>query len=218
MQKKLLVFGATGNTGLELVRQALNAGHSVTAIVRNDTALKAFSGLSIIKGNIYDGHFITDMLLQVRPDVVISCLGVHGTNAFNRTKLYSETMTVFVKAMEAAGVTKRIVCISSWGSKKATENNWVLQWILKPVLFAGFIHDMALMETILEKSDLDYTIVRPPGLTNKPATGKVLIEQNLYQNTKGKWTITRADVAAILLKAAVENSYIKQGIAVTNAQ
>ncbi len=216
MQKSILVFGATGNTGLEVIKQSLAQGHAVTAIVRNDAPLKEFIGLQIIKGDIYDLGFITKTLTEIRPDVVISCLGVHGTNAFKRTKLYSETMTVFVAAMQAAGVTKRIVCISSWGSKKATENNWVLQWILKPILFAGFIHDMALMETTLEESNLDYTIVRPPGLTNTPATGKVIIEENLYQNTKGKWTITRADLAAILLKAAIENSYIKQGIAVTN--
>jgi biliverdin reductase / flavin reductase len=218
MQKSILVFGATGNTGLEVIKQALAQGHAVTAIVRNDAPLKGFIGLQIIKGDIYDLGFITKTLTEIRPDVVISCLGVHGTNAFNRTKLYSETMTVFVAAMQAAGVTKRIVCISSWGSKKATENNWVLQWILKPMLFAGFIHNMALMKTILEKSHLDYTIVRPPGLTNKPATGKVILEQNLYQNTKGKWTITRADLAAILLDVATNNICIKQGIAVANFQ
>ena len=75
---------------------------------------------------------------------------------------------------------------------------------------------MALMETILEKSNLDYTIVRPPGLTDKPATGKVIIEENLYQNTKGKWTITRADLAAVLVDVATNDKNIRQGIAVTN--
>ncbi len=216
MQKRIIVCGATGNTGLEVIKQALALHHTVTAIVRNTAPLEAFPGLQIIKGDIYNLEFVTKTLAELQPDVVISCLGVHGTNTFKRTKLYSETMAIFVKAMEAAGVTKRIICISSWGSKKAKENSWVLQWILKPVLFAGFIYDMALMETILEESNLDYTIVRPPGLTNKPATGKVIIEPNLYQNTIGKWTITRADLARILLKEAVENSYLKQGIAVTN--
>jgi len=216
MLKKILVVGATGNTGLEVIRQALADGHVVTAIARNEAPLAGFSGLQVIKGNLFSPDFLKETLLAVKPDAIISCLGVHGTNAFNRTKLYSETMTAFVAAMQATGVTKRIICISSWGSKKAKENNWVLQNLLKPLLFAGFIHDMALMETILEQTQLDYTIVRPPGLTNKPATGNVVIEENLYQNTKGKWTITRADLAAILLKTAIENSYVRQGIAVAN--
>jgi len=216
MQKTILLFGATGNTGLEVITQSQAQGHKVIAVVRNDAPLKGFSGLQIIKGDIYNLAFVTEVLIQTTPNVVISCLGVHGTNAFNRTKLYSETMTVFVNAMQAAGGTKRIVCISSWGSKKAKENNWILQNLLKPILFSGFIHDMGLMETILEKSGLDYTIVRPPGLTGKPATGKVITEENLYQNTKGKWTITRADLAGVLLAAATGDSNIREGIAVAN--
>lgn len=216
MHKKILVFGATGKTGLEVIKQSLALGHIVTAGARNAAPLTAFSGLQIVKGDIYDLGFLKETLLIARPDAIITCLGVHGTNAFNRTKLYSETMTYFVGAMQASGVTNRIVCISSWGSKKAKENAWFLDWLLKPILFSGFIHDMALMETILEKSNLDYTIVRPPGLTDKPATGQVIIEENLYQNTKGKWTITRADLAAVLVDVATNDKYIRQGIAVTN--
>ena len=216
MHKKILVFGATGKTGLEVIKQSLALGHTVTAGARNAAPLAAFSGLQIVKGDIYDLGFLKETLLTARPDAIITCLGVHGTNAFNRTKLYSETMTNIVGAMQASGVTKRIVCISSWGSKKAKENAWFLDWLLKPILFSGFIHDMALMETILEKSNLDYTIVRPPGLTDKPATGKVIIEENLYQNTKGKWTITRADLAAVLVDVATNDKNIRQGIAVTN--
>ena len=216
MQKKLLVLGGTGNTGMEVIKQSLSLGHSVTAIVRNTTPLLDFSGLHMIKGDILNLSFLKETLLATQPDAVITCLGVHGTNMFNRTKLYSESMRQFIAAMQATGVTKRIVCISCWGSKKATENSWLVEYVLKPVVFAGFIHDMAVMETLLEESNLDYTIVRPPGLTNNPATGKVVIEEQLYQNTKGRWTVTRADLAAVLIDAATSQKHIRQGIAVTN--
>ena len=61
---------------------------------------------------------------------------------------------------------QRIVCVTSWGTRKAPGIPKLLDWFFKPIFAAGFIHDMALMESILMESNLSYTVVRPPGLNN----------------------------------------------------
>ena len=61
---------------------------------------------------------------------------------------------------------QRIVCVTSWGTRKEPGSPKLIEWFLKPIVMAGFIHDMALMESILMESKLCYTVVRPPGLNN----------------------------------------------------
>ena len=74
---------------------------------------------------------------------------------------------------------QRIVCVTSWCTRKEAGNPKTVEWLLKPVAMAGFIHDMALMESILMESGLCYTVVRPPGLNNSKQ-GKFL--RRLYVN------------------------------------
>lgn len=60
----------------------------------------------------------------------------------------------------------RLVCVTSWGTQKEPGNPKLMEYLLKPLMMAGFIHDMALMERMLMKTKLNYTVVRPPGLKN----------------------------------------------------
>ena len=60
----------------------------------------------------------------------------------------------------------RLVCVTSWGTQKEPGNPKLLEWFLKPLVMAGFIHDMGLMENMLMESKLCFTVVRPPGLDN----------------------------------------------------
>jgi len=212
-----MVFGSTGNTGLEVIKQSLDQGHTVAAVARNISKLSCFDKKpEIIRCDVFNPQAVKRALDAFRPDAVISCLGIHGSSPWNRTTLYSEATGIICKAMEATGTTRRIVCITSWGTQKAPENAWFLEYLLKPTIFSGFIYDMALMENNLQKSNMNYTIVRPPGLLDRPATGKVTIEPGKVSCTTGKWTITRADLAHILLDVTVNKLYIKQAIAVAN--
>ena len=214
---KLMVFGSTGNTGLEVIRQGMELGYKMAAVARSVSKLTILgNGLEIIRCDVFNPQAVKRAIEAFKPDVVISCLGVHGSSPWNRTTLYSEATGIISSAMQAAGGTKRIICISSWGTQKAAENAWFLEYLLKPTIFSGFIYDMALMEKNLEKSAMDYTIVRPPGLLDKPATGKFVIEAGKVSCTNAKWTITRADLAHILLDAAIKKLYSRQAIAVAN--
>ena len=69
--------------------------------------------------------------------------------------------------------------MSSWGTQKEPGNPKLIEWFLKPLIMAGFIHDMALMEKILMETKLNYTVVRPPGLTNGELN---YLEQILSEN------------------------------------
>lgn len=60
----------------------------------------------------------------------------------------------------------RLVCVTSWGTQKEPGNPKLMEYLLKPLMMAGFIHDMALMERMLMETKLNYTVVRPPGLKN----------------------------------------------------
>ena len=60
----------------------------------------------------------------------------------------------------------RLVCVTSWSTQKEPGNPKLIEWFFKPLVMAGFIHDMALMENLLMESKLCYTVVRPPGLSN----------------------------------------------------
>ena len=214
---KVIVFGSTGNTGLEVIKQGLAQGHKVAAVARNIAKLSCLDNrLEALRCDVFNPQAVKRALDSFKPDVVISCLGVHGTTPWNRTTLYSEATGIICAAMRATETTKRIICISSWASQKAAENAWFIEYLLKPTLFSGFIYDMALMENNLIKSEMDYTIVRPPGLLDKPATGKLAIETGKVSCTNTKWTITRADLAHILLDAAVNHLYSRQAIAVAN--
>jgi len=214
---KLIVFGSTGNTGLEVIRQGMGLGYKMAAIARSLSKLTILgNGIETIRCDVFNPQAVKRALETFKPDAVISCLGVHGSSPWNRTKLYSEATSIICSAMQAAGTTNRIICISSWGTQKAPENAWFLEYLLKPTIFSGFIYDMALMENNLEKSAMDYTIVRPPGLLDKPATRKFAIEAGKVSCVNTRWTITRPDLAHILLDVAINHLYSRQAIAVAN--
>lgn len=87
---------------------------------------------------------------------------------------------------------------------------------MKKTVLAGFIHDMAKMEDILQASSLDFTVVRPPGLTDAAKTLDVVVEPDRTQCSRGKYSITRADLASIMLDAVEKNQFLRQFVAVAN--
>ncbi|KAJ7394417.1 hypothetical protein OS493_000226 [Desmophyllum pertusum] len=158
---KLVVFGATGRTGKELVKQALEKGHHVTAVVRSPEKLNTqHDNLSLVKGDACDLESFAAALDG--KDAVLSSLGVYA-NIFNPTTFYSESMHAITEGMTRHKIT-RLVTVTSWCTQPGPNNDWFLEWILKPLLLNGVIKDMATMEKTLESSDpqlLNYTIVRP---------------------------------------------------------
>lgn len=187
---KLVVFGATGGVGSQIVARSLAARHSVTALARKPSALTLQDPcLHVIRGDVFEPTTLVPAIAG--QEVVVPALGVtHSAN----TTLFSAGISNILQAMREAGV-RRLICISA--SALDLKSGPLLQrWFAKPLLWRLFkdaYTDMARMEVIVQDSDMDWTIIRPPRLTNGARTGK-------YEVTVGKglshgWFLSRADLA-----------------------
>lgn len=201
----LAIFGSTGPTGRALVAQALDCGHDVMAFARDPAAVDATSArLQAVRADVLDEASFDGVLNGV--DAVLSAIGGHGRQP---TTLYSEGAANIRDAMQQAGV-RRFVGISALPVTPRTEFGPAERWIVIPVLsmfFGETYADMTRMEQVLRASDLDFTIMRPPQLTNKRATGKyrTAIDQHLRRARK----ISRADLATEMLRVIPDEQTIR---------
>lgn len=190
---KIVVFGATGGTGREVVAQALAAGHQVTAVARNPAAVTLQHPLlQVLQGDVLSPETLAQAIAG--KDVVVSAIGVRNRDA---TKIYSVGLKNILLAMQAAKV-RRLICVSASGLDPGPK---IQNLIAKPLLWRVFKEgytDMLQMEVIVRASDIDWTIVRPPRLTDETRTGKYHVSVR-KQLTHG-WKISRADLADYIVK------------------
>jgi putative NADH-flavin reductase len=192
---RIAVFGATGGTGQELLRQALAAGHQVLALARRPGAVTARdAGLRVVEGDVLRPEDVASVVAGA--DAVISALGI-GMHR-HATTVYSAGTGNVIDAMKAAGV-RRLLCVSTSSlelppPRRITE--FAVSKLLHAILAAPYA-DMALMERAVRTSGLEWTLVRAARLTNGPATGRyrTMVDAKL----PGCWSISRADLAAYLL-------------------
>ena len=204
--KRIIVFGATGASGKEVVKQALASGHTVTAIARNPAAFTLqHPNLMISKGDVMQQETFEKEIAG--KGAVISCLGT-GTS-LKPTTLYSAGIENIISAMNKGGV-NRLICISAGALETNKEMGFFICAFLKLVLqkiLKNPYADMRLMEKLVEKSNLDWTIIRPARLTNKPPEKKYRIA--LHSHIRKPWSIARADLANFMLGAIENNETIK---------
>jgi putative NADH-flavin reductase len=208
--KKVIVFGASGGTGKLVVEQSLRAGSHVTVVVRNpDTFEVRYNNLKIIKGDIFEPATFENALKG--KDAVVSCLGIPEAVP---TTVYSNGVLNITTAMVKAGV-NRIICISSSAVIIPPESSFVMKFLLKSIiqrLHKPVHSDMLLMEKVLRESDLNWTIIRAPKLTNGKHTGKYKITTNQpFHNIP---TISRADLADYIVKHLTDEETFKKTIEV----
>ena len=207
---KLTVFGATGGIGQEIVRQALAAGHEVTAVVRDPARLPVTGvGLEVFRSDLTDPE-------AVRPavsgrDAVLSGLGARSRKDAGITARLTRTV---LRAMEAED-TRRLLVVSAAPLGPAAPQDGpldrtmhaVVSAVLKPVY-----DDLREMEAELACSTVEWTSVRPPRLQDKPLTGAY---RTVVGGTpaRGRF-IGRADVAHAMLAMTQDTSTVKQGVGV----
>ncbi len=190
---KLLVIGATGPTGRELVSQAISLGHTVTAAVRNPDSANLSSTVRIVKADITDQASLATAVAG--QDVVISSLGTKLSH--QPTTLLSEGTRKLVDAMQQAAV-RRFICITGVGAGDSKgHGGFFYDRILNPLLLSEIYKDKDRQETVVRDSGLDWTLVRPGTLTNGATTNRVKALTDLTGITMGK--VSRADVAAYIL-------------------
>lgn len=193
---QLTVFGSTRGTGAQVVRLALEAGHTVVAAAREPADVQAaHERLRTVRADALDPPSLAGSVNGAH--AVISTLGTAGGR--RPTTLYSAGVRNILDAMRAAGV-RRFIGLSALPVTPRTEVALVERLVVYPILYRFFgasYADMARMEQVLRHSDADWTIVRPPRLTGGPRTGRYRTAAN--HHLRGARTISRGDLAAAIL-------------------
>jgi len=203
---KIVVFGASGRTGLLTVFQALEKGHHVTAFARKASSVTIqHKNLVINQGDILEYEKVKQAVDG--QDVVICALGVESRKY---TTVVSEGTANIIRAMNEVNV-KRFICMSSAGILGNDGGFWFGKIIL-PLFLKQVFEDKKRQMKLLQESNLEWVLIRPVGLTDAPKTGKYQI----YDKIPGSATIPRADVADFMLKLMTDKKYDKMMPAISS--
>jgi uncharacterized protein YbjT (DUF2867 family) len=198
----LTVLGAAGATGVQLVEQALAAGHQVTALARSAENLTLTNpNLHVVQGDATDRAVVSQAMKGA--DAVISVLGARGP-------VIAEATRAVVAAAEQAGP-DRIVMLSSFAV--ARERLKPVSELVTRMAMGSQIKDKTAGEEVLRASGLDWTIVYATLLTNGPKTEPRVVPET--EKVGMSQRISRADVASFLLQAATDGLYSRRDVIIT---
>lgn len=220
---KLTIFAATGGIGRQILEQAVAAGHDVTAVVRNPKKLSR--QVRVVTADLAAAD---PAVLESAVDGADAVLSGLGPRSNSEAGIARQGTRAIVAAMQATGV-RRIVVVSaapigtvpSPGRPKPPKHDpgdgFFMRHLFSPLTKAALrkhYADLALMEDILRDSGLDWTVVRPPRLTDKPLTGTYRTAYG--QNLRRGFLISRADVAHYMLRVLAQPETIKQATGIAN--
>lgn len=207
---KIIVFGATGTVGIEIVKQGLTNGHEVTAFVRNAERLSSFKheNLKIVQGDVLNAADVKQALQD--QEVVLCALG-DGSKG----KVRAAGTENIIRAMNCAGV-RRLICQSTLGAGDSYGSlNFVWKYIMFGILLRRALSDHNRQEKLVQNSKLDYTIVRPSAFSDGEITRNY--EIGFDNNHKGlSLKINRADVADFMLSQLTDDRYSKRTVSISN--
>jgi putative NADH-flavin reductase len=209
---RVTVFGATGGTGRQVVDQALAAGHKVTAVARNPEAVDADrDGLTVVAGDVFDAKSVAAAISG--SDAVVSVLGVADRK--QPTSVYSQGVANMLAAM-ADGGPRRLIALSADGVEPNPNVNIGQRLVMALVVAKMFKHqyrDMLEMERILADSELDWTAVRPPRLSDGEHTGTYRTDSEPLKDSS---TISRADLADFIVSRLEDSQTYRKVVWVSN--
>jgi putative NADH-flavin reductase len=209
---KIVVFGATGRTGMPLVTQALDAGHHVVAFVRDPQKMPIqHDRLTLIQGDVMNA---ADVDSTVTPDVdaVISVL---GPTKGNPTDMLPAAVSNILNAMNRQGV-KRLIYMSGAGMDMPEDKPKLMNHLIKFALktMAGdVLKQSELAVQKVQESNLDWTILRAPRLNDHPYSGKYRVG---WVGVNTGPNLSRADAADFILKQLTSDSYMRKAPVVSN--
>jgi putative NADH-flavin reductase len=207
---KILVLGATGGTGRLIVRQALARGHDVAALVRSPGKGGGLEGARLIAGDARDEATLRKAL-EGR-DAVISALGT-GASPFWEVTLLSTATRALVSAMKAERVA-RLVCITGIGAGDSVgHGGFLFDHVIFPLLLRHVYADKNRQEAIVRDSGLDWILVRPSILNDKPGRGTVRAMTDLSSFQGG--AISRSDVATFVVEQARSDTWLHRAPLIT---
>jgi putative NADH-flavin reductase len=209
---KITVFGATGGVGREIVKQGLSRGYAVTAVVRDANRLSvADPALQVVTVPALDDP--GTLIPAVRgSDAVLSAVGPHGRKD---GPVAAPSTRAIVAAMDVCSA-RRFVGVSAAPVGPTPKGEGLLnRWVLTPAVKAvlrNVYADLGEMEALLQSGDIDWTVVRPPRLVDKPLSGeyRTSVGANVARGSR----ISRADVAHLMLDTLTVPETIRRAVGV----
>ena len=202
---KLVVFGASGGTGQEIIGQALDQGHEVTAFVRDPKKLAMKHGkLRIVEGDVLKDQSAVVGAIAGR-DAIICALGVGSS--LKSAGLIAGSIGAIVPAALKHEV-RRLILISAFGVGDSFRNAPLVPRLMYRVLLGDIYRDKKAGEDSVKGSSLDWTIIHPVMLTAGPRTGTYRSGERL--DLRGIPKISRADVAHFALAQLADNTFLRK--------
>ncbi|WP_221568670.1 NAD(P)-dependent oxidoreductase [Alkalihalobacillus sp. TS-13] len=197
----VLIFGASGATGNELVKQALAQGHTVTAFVRNPAKLQVqHDHIKLVQGNVTDYASVERAITG--QEAVLCALG--ASTPLKRDAALIEGVRNIIQAMEKKNV-HRFIYLSFLGVREGRKGlGFFVNFIVVPLLH-NVVADHESKEAVVKKSRLNWTIVRPPRLTNGRKTGVYRSGEDIKPQSL-ILTISRADLADFMLEQLIDKT------------
>ncbi len=214
---KIIVFGATGRTGSEIVQQALEQGHAVTAFARDPSVLMPPGGLSeglrYFKGDVFDAGAVSEAISGHM--AVLSAL---GARSLKKENILARAIPNILAGMKVHQV-NRVVALGAAGALYAS-GKYQTGWHNLVVAFAKMTWlrhpyaDQAAQENLLARSGVDFTLVRPLRLNDKSTAEIIRVLPDGLPG--GGWQISRADVADFMLQQLSDPRFHRQGVYISH--
>jgi putative NADH-flavin reductase len=207
---KVAIFGASGVTGLLLTELCLTAGYEVAALVRTPLAFPFLERVRPVEGNAFDPDAVGQTIAGA--DVVLSAL---GARSLGKEDVLERAVPLIVAAMHQAGV-RRIIALGSAGAedtsldKQAAWRRWFVQKIVYNTFLKWPVASQRAQLAALSASGLDWTMVMPPMLLNRPGRGVFRIDGEALPRNGSR--ISRHDVAGFMMRQIAETQWIGKGV------
>ena len=207
---KILVLGATGATGRLIVNQAVARGYDVTVLVRSAEKARDITGAKLIVGDARDETALRAALKG--REAVVSALGT-PVSPFREVTLLSTATRALVSAIKAEQVS-RLVCITGMGAgDSAGHGGFIADNVIFPLLLKKVYADKNRQEAIVRNSGLNWVLVRPSILNNKPGRGSIRALTDLSGFHGG--SIAREDVAKFVLDQVRADTWLHRSPLIT---
>jgi putative NADH-flavin reductase len=215
---KVAIFGASGVTGKLLTQRSLSAGYQVTALLRNPEKFLTHDRLNVIKGSVFEPSPVGQTIEGA--DVVLSAL---GANSLRKEDVLERAIPQIIAAMRQTTTqpkpVHRIIVLGSAGAlsnslnKQPPWRRWLVQNILYNTLLKWPVASQISQWNNLSRSNLDWTMVMPPMLTNGPAKGRYRIDGDALPPNGSR--ISREDVADFMMQQIDSPQWIRKGVYIT---
>ena len=202
---KILVLGATGGTGRLIVGEAVARGHAVTALVRSSEKAADLESARIVVGDVRDAASLRTALKG--QDAVVSALGTPAS-PFREVTLLSSATRALIDAMKAEDVSRLVAITGIGAGDSAGHGGFAFDRVIMPLLLRRVYADKDRQEAIVRASGLDWVLVRPAVLNDKPGRGSVRALTDLSGFHGG--TVSRQDVADFVLDQVGSNRWLRR--------